>query len=500
MASRSTHVVVGGAGALENRSGMGVPETSAFGLDYAGQQTEDDTASPAAAFIKVVQVIAGGRLSVLGITQVHQRDAEFYDVSVLSGDTRAALLNWKGAAAYDRSFGTGWSATVRAAVGGGTSMASDRLQLPGEPYYFERELSTLTTSGAAELRYDFPNLAFVMLGADGYIDNESLPLYTEVAEGAAPVPRNEERSETLNNGAAYVQAVAPLSAGLGVAAGGRVDVHSVFGPQLNGRAAVNIDHDDRIAVKLIGGTSFKAASPEQLYMSAPGAIPFEIEGDETLSPQRLLGGEAVVEGYPTETLLLSASGFTNAYVDTIGYLREGGELVPTSYNANNFGGEFTARLHQPILDSSFVESQFSLSLQRTLTEEDLDAVFEEKDFPDNEAVPTVMTYARVGLSLTPAKSTLSIEHRYTGDRVPTQSNLLENNVVLISQPNYTLGDFHILDVSLASQAIEVSPGLAVRGLVKVQNLLDEQFLEVGFNGVDVPGLGRTLWVRADVLL
>ncbi len=501
--SRSTHVLVGGAGALENRSGLALatPDGSNLTNDYAGQTSQDDNASPAVAFVKAVQVIAGGRLSVFGITQLHQRDAEFYDVAVLSGDTRIALLNWKAAAAYERAFGAGWTATARAAVGGGTTLDSDQLQLPGESYYFDRDLSTLTTSGAAELRYDFPNLAFVLVGLDGYVDSESLPQYTEVAEGSEPIPRNVAQDANLSNGATYVQAVAPLSPGLGLAAGGRVDLHSVFGPQLNGRAAVNLDHDDRIAVKLIGGTSYKAASPEQLYTSAPGNIPYELEGDETLSPQRLLGGELVVEGYPAKTVLLSASGFSNRYVDTIGYLQEGGELVPTAYDARNFGGEATARLHQPVLDDSFVEAQVSLSLQQTLIiEENPDAVFEERDFPDNEAAPTAMTYARVGLSLSPAKSTLAIEHRYVGDRIPTQSNLLRNNSVLLSEPNYTLGHYHMLDLSLGTQQIAIGNGVGVRGQVKVQNLLDQQFTEVGFNGVDVPGLGRTLWLRADVML
>ena len=498
--SRGFNILVGGAGALEDRSGLTVPDSSPFAVDYAGQESTDDRATPAVAFVKSVASIGGGRLAMFGITQIHQRDAEFYDVSVLSGDTRNALLNWKASAAYDRAFGKAWTATARAAVSGGQTTDSDRLQLPGEPFYYERELSTFNTSGALELRYDFPNLAFWLVGADAYTDSETLPQYTEVAQGAAPVARNEQVSQNLNNVAVYTQAVAPLTPGLGIAVGGRLDQHSVFDTQLNGRAAVNLDHRDQVAFKLIGGTSFKAASPEQLYMNAPGAIPFEIEGEETLQPQRLVGVEAVLEGYPTKTVLLNASGFTNQYQDTIGYLRQEGELVPTSYNASNLGGEAGVRLHQPILDQSFLDAEVSLSLQQTITEDNPDAVFEEKAFPDNEAVPTTMAYTRLGVVLDPAKSSLAVEYRYVGDRVPTQSNLLENNVFLISQPNYTLGDYHMLDATLSSMPIEVSPGMSVRGLVKVANVLDQQFLEVGFNGVDVPGLGRTLWLRADVML
>ena len=479
---------------------MTVPDSSVFSDEFQGQASTDDKAAPAVAFIRSVGAVAGGRLSMFGITQVHNRDAEFYDVSVLSGDTRISLLNWKAAAAYNRAFGKAWTATVRAAVAGGQSTSGDQLQLPGEPFYFERTLSTFSTSGAVELRYDFPNLAFWQIGVDAFTDSETLPLYTEVAQGAQPIERNEQITQNLNNVAVYTQAVAPITPGFGIAAGGRFDYHSVFLSQINGRVAANFDHRDQVAFKLIGGTSFKAASPEQLYMNAPGTIPFEIEGADDLQPQRLLGSEAVLEGYPTETVLLSTSAFANLYQDTIGYVRQEGELAATSYDAVNLGGEVSARLHQPVMDDSFVDAEFSLSLQQTETEDDPDAVFEEKAFPDNEAVPTLMTYTRLGMELAPAKSSLTVEYRFVGDRVPTQSNLLENNVFLMSNPNYSLGSYHMVDLTLSSVPIEVTQGLAIRGQAKVANLLDQEFLEIGFNGVDVPGIGRTVWLRADVLL
>ncbi|MCA9493996.1 MAG: TonB-dependent receptor [Myxococcales bacterium] len=532
----TTNVLLGAAGVLENRSGLSYPDPADYDGDVASwlqlrrdslgltDQTSEDQAQPAVVFGRATQVLGGGRLVLFGVGQFSSRDAEFSDLTVLSHDTRQAVNNWKVAAAYDRPLAVGLSATARASVAGGSTLASDQIYVSGEPFFYNRALSFTTTSGAAEVRYDFPNLGFVLLGGDAMFDAERLPDINSVdlATGT-DTDLNIPFEANISNFAGYLQAVYPFTPGVALAAGGRLDAwqstptstDEAQAPapdplsflQANARVALNLDYQDRFAVKMIGGTAFKAASPEQLYIANP--IPNNLEGDPTIQPQRLFGAEGVVEGYPTKTLLISASVFANQYRDTIGYQLVQGEQLATSYDADNLGGELSARLHQPVQDKGFVDAQLNVSLQNTTPLADADVTTDPfvsgepgKDFPDNEAVPQVMTYARLSGELSPAHVALVVEHRYIGERTPSQSNLLRCTVVNMASPCYALPSYHVFDVALSSTTLWVDDkqSFGIRGLARVENLLDARYLEVGFNGVDVPGLPRTFWLRADILL
>lgn len=527
--SRTTNILLGAAGALEDRSGLTYPAPDQFddetlaawlnlrrgSLGERALVSSDDHATPVVTFGRLVQAVAAGRLSVFGIAQLSQRDAEFSDLSVLSNDTRSALANWKIAAAYERPFGKGFSTTARVATSGGKSLDADRLQIPGESFYYDRTLSYRNVSGSTELRYDFENLGFVLVGADALYDDQSLPDINGVTLETEEIQDlNQPVDTTLTNIAGYTQAVYPLTPGVALAAGGRFDlfrstpsvetVDPLSYRQANGRIALNLDHRNRIALKLIGGTAFKAASPEQLYVANP--IPNDIEGDPSILPQKLFGAEAVLEGYPSKVVLLSTSFFANQYRDTIGYQLVAGDQLATSYDANNIGGEATLRLTPPIPEVGFVDSQLSLSVQNTATVAAQEAATTDpfslgngQNFPDNEAVPTLLTYARIGLVLDRYKSSLVVEHRHIGERTPSQSNLLRCTIVNMGSPCYSLPAYDAIDATLATTPIPLGV-VKLRALAKVSNVLDTRYLEVGFNGVDIPGLGRTFWFRLDLLL
>ncbi len=529
LTSRGSNVLFGVAGALQDRSGLSYPDPNTFRdedlqrwlslrRDRMGDRVDevsDDQAAPLVAFARAIGPVAAGRLSVFGIAQLSSRDAEFHDLSVLSHGTTTALANWKLSAGYERPFGTGFSATLRLATGGGSTLDADQLQVPGESFYYDRNLSYNNVTGAAELRYDFENLGFFLLGADGTYDQQRLPDIDAITlDTGDRQDLNEPVNASLNNVAAYTQAVYPFTEWIAVSLGGRLDafrstpdavnIEPLDYLQANGRVALNLDYNNRVALKLIGGTAFKAASPEQLYVANP--IPNDIEGDPTIQPQRLYGAEAVLEGYPSETLLLSGSVFTNQYQDTIGYQLVGVDQLATAYDAINFGAEVTGRLHQPIEDLGFVDAQVSVSLQNTITDTDAVAAADPfaigggKIFPDNESVPTAFSYERLGLVLESYRLAVTVEHRHVGQRTPSQSNLLQCTIPNMNDPCYQLPAFDLLDLSLSSVPIPLGDEISLRGLVKVSNLLDTEFIEVGFNGVDVPGLGRTLWVRLDLLL
>jgi outer membrane receptor protein involved in Fe transport len=525
LTSRTTNLMLAAAGAAEDRSGLSYPRADAFSdqdlQDWLALRREDlgeraqelsvDHAVPVVAFLRGIQAVAAGRLSMFGIAQIAQRDAEFTDLSVLSHETTTALANLKLAAAYERPFGRGFSATGRFAAGAGFTLPQARLAVPGEPFYYTRASSSRTLSGSGELRYDLPRLGFVLFGLDAGYDREKLPEIDAVTPGGGREHLNDPVSATITHLAGYGQIVYPFTPGLALAGSGRLDrwqaepdgMAQQGYQQLNGRVAAIFDHRDQVAVKLIGGTAFKAASPEQLYTETP--IPEDIEGDPAIPPQELLGAELVVEGYPSTWVLLSGSVFGNRYRDIIGYQLVGGEQLATAYDADNYGAEISARALPRLGEGVSLDVQLTLSLQRTspLAEGDpsLDpfALGEGKDFPDNEAVPSFWTYSRLGGSLQRLHSSLTVEHRHVGKRTPSQSNLLHCPIQNMAQPCYSLPAYEMVDLTWSTTPLPLGEA-SVRLLARVSNVFDARYLEVGFNGVDVPGLGRTVWARLDLLL
>lgn len=498
--SAGGQVLVAGSGFMEDRSNLNTADT---GARFAVTGTSDtDEATPFSVYAKTDQQVFGGRFIARGLFQGHSREAEFHDLAPL-GETYTGLSNWRLMAGYERAFGEGWSAAFSGGVGGASTLASDKFARQQDSFYIERDLSSTQFLGNFELRREFENGGFALVGFDGSSDSQQLPTFTEYDPTTelptASTPRFG-REVSITTGGAFAQLVMPIAEVVTVSASGRGDVHSEVDAQGGFRVAAVTTFSDRFALKVIGGSSYKAPSPEQLY-----ALPIVNENDIAgarvgdgydLKTQYLYGGEAGVEVYPTAWSQLAVTGFYNLYLDTIGYQLEGTNLTAQNYDATNVGAEALARVFYSFHnEESFVDFATSLSLQNTTTEEVQGALAVEKDFPDNEIVPSMMVKVRGGLRLAPAYSTLTAEVLYHGERVPSQSNLTVSGTTTMADPTYTLDPFTTLNLAYSTTPIDLGGPFSVALMVKGENLLDSRYAEIGFNGIDVPGLGRTVWTR-----
>jgi len=497
--SRDTSLTAGVNYQAEDRSALAVDPESVF-FDPEAPLSQNDRAAPRSFFVRMVQRVGPGRLSIMGLGQVSDRSAEFSDLVQLSHDTRQNLSNWKAAAGYEYPFGANGTLQVRAAVANGTVGGTDRFRLSaGANNVIKRKLSSLQETGSVEARFDFGESSFLMFGIDGMVDQENLPRYTFVFDDpdAEPLDPYGGEQATLANGGAFVQGLAKTGP-VTLTGGARLDVHSVYGAQGSGRVALLYNPTPRFAVKAIGGNSFKAASPEQLYVTP--LTEGDVAGDDSIKPQYLFGGELAFEAYPTETVQIGLSGFLNRYSNTLGYVLEANQLIPKAYDANNAGGEFSLRVHQPVVDGIWAGGQASVSLQQTVTEVVQQEVLVEKSFPDNEAAPQAMGYGRLDVGIDPAYLNLALEGWYIGKRVPSQSNLFEAGGATMTSPVYSLDPYATFDLTVSSTPISLSGTNTIRLIAKVQNALDQRFSEIGFNGVDVPAQGRRMLLRADLSL
>ena len=66
-----------------------------------------------------------------------------------------------------------------------------------------------------------------------------------------------------------------------------------------------------------------------------------------------------------------------------------------------------------------------------------------------------------------------------------------------NKEDYSLPSYGLLDIGIASLGIKVFGEQETRFTLKCSNLLDQRYVEPGFLGIDVPGLGRRIAVRME---
>ncbi|MCC7383789.1 MAG: TonB-dependent receptor [Deltaproteobacteria bacterium] len=491
-------VTAGASGSYADRSGMVLPEQSPFFARYTANnvvtQSTDDIATPFGLFAQADAVLAGGRLSGMYVGQLSLRDGEFHDLSVLSHNTSVAVYNHNLSLAYDRPFASGFGIRGLFGLALGGPLASDQLDPnPAGEVYTERQFSSTELAALVEALYDFGNGGYVLAGVEAIVDWETISAYSYVnrSTGATTPQGDPPDPQLLRNFAGYAQILYPVLAWLSLSATGRFDHQSVYGAALSGRAGLVLSPTRRLSVKLLGGRSYKAPSPEQLF--ANPVTQGDIRGSTDIEPQYINGAEGSIDFFPADWLHLSGAMYFNFEADNLAYVRSGGFLVPTSFDADTLGGELSVQAIRTFSDDFHGSAGFSVSLQSTRTEERLVAGLPEKAVPDNETFPTVMLKAKVGATIRPAYLGVHAELAVVGERTPSQSNLLANSSVDLTRPNYALGSYHLLNVALTSTPIPLPNG-SLELQARVTNLLGEEYAEVGFNGVDVPGLGRTFWL------
>lgn len=505
MVSRNVFAMVALSGAWEDRSGLSIPRDSPFYANHLNPdgtpvRSQGDVARPLSILAHLELALGGGRLDLEFVAQRHDRVAEFYDLTVLSHDTRIALSLWTANIAYERPFSSGLTLVANLGIANGGPVAGDHFDLgPSDTFTLRRDFGYLQIPASLEARYNLPHdRGWVSIGSDGFVDFERLQTYYEIdrqtgTETARPTPP----SHTFGNFGAYGQLLVQATRWLSLSGGIRYDWNSVYGSAISGRVGVILPLLQTLNVKLLVGRAYKAPSPEQLYGVAMGNL--DVSGDETIKPQYMFGTELVLDYYPARWLKLSLSGYYNRYTDILAYIDRGNRLVPTPFDADAYGGELVVRASKTLANGIGLESLSALSVQTLLTDQVDLGGFIDKYVPDNEAIPNYIVSTRVTLKLRPLWTNLFVEYRWVSDRVPSQSNLRADGADLqhpiYMPPAYpALRQFHMLDLAISSRPLRFGRAEA-SALFKVANVLGAQYAEVGFNGVDVPPLPRTYWAQ-----
>ena len=496
---RSFLLIAVGAGYLD-RSGLELArEDSGFrsqfvDMDGAPLKSRDDTTLPISALVRGEQYAGGGRLAGIGVLQLHDAANEFHDLSTLQHGNRSKLYAGGVGLSFERPTRSG--ITVLGSAGfwvGGTRSGESYDIAMTDAFTLTRRLSYQLYEAGLELRYDLENTGWIQAGLDGQYDNEQMPVIVEIDRmTGAERERSDPGTKNLANLGVYGQVLLPVHDKVRIAGTLRWDQHNIYGGAVSARAAVVTTPTPQLAVKLMGGRSYKAPSPEQLF--GVGLNQLDVTGDDKISPQFLNGVELLVDYFFSPKVNVNLGGYYQRYADTLSYIRLGTGLTAQPFDADSYGLEATLRTSVPA-GPVRIDGSAGVALQQLITSSETLGGVREKAVPDNEGVPVAMVNSRFAV-FGPSGSGGQVLVRYVGERTPSQSNLLlHSGNPDMSDPSYMLRAYTLVDASVASPQITLEQNKAWAKLrAGVSNLLDKRYAEVGFNGVDIPSLGRTLWI------
>jgi outer membrane receptor for ferrienterochelin and colicins len=362
-----------------------------------------------------------------------------------------------------------------------------------------------------EARIELLESSLVLVGLEYTNDQEAIRTNTFVSnttglrlEGAEP------EVQAFTNMAAYVQGLWRELEWLQLSANLRYDNSNQFGSNFNYRVGAVLALGPDARVKLLSGSSYRGPTPEQLYGTpvAPGDIVGSQVGEtpESLAPQTALVHELFLsndfKGEHT-TLRTQLSGFYTSIDNRIEFVREAGQLTPeNTASSRTLGSELAVTLLQDqLLDLFSVSATASVSYQET--EIDLDEATltprEVTRLGINELYPPWMYKAHFSIHAPAYYVRLYAQLVAYSERPQSQINQTYGRPFADSEP-HTLPPTATADFALSTSGVYLlGPEQETIVALSLKDAFNSQGSEPGFNGVNLPSLGRRafLTIRQD---
>jgi len=495
-------VLVAGSGWNMNRGGLTLPgsspalDRSSFGSGSLVSDT--DLARPKSGLARLAFGDAkSGRLTLWGSVQHLEAGGQFQDYGILNSGSRISRLNQHYRASFDREFGS--TASVKVSGTYFSSATLDREQV--DVGYGDRVLRPDVGSTGYELQAETTLRPFswmtVTLAGDYRRETHALQDYDTVyvkdvfrsdgsmfASAGTVVPGvNGSKTVDFTNGGGLAHVLMQAGDSLGITVGARLDSHSVYGVQFSPRVGI-VYSRPRLPyyVKLLFGSSFKAPSAEQLYTAPLGR--FDVVGNAQLAPQtaqtyELAGGYRL--GNKGEIV---ANAFITRVHGRVDYVQDGIYFRAVNGAPETLAGgeaELRMRVVPPLELRAGVGIATTVSKRQQGDPSTGGLVVQQPVFPPMQVhLLADYTLADWGLHFAPEVSWIS-------PRSASQTNALERYT------DYTLPGYLYTAVAVTWRR-QLWSGGATAVQLRCNNLLDRHYVDPGYNGVDLPALGRTLFL------
>lgn len=462
-----------------DRSGHGIPESSPVLRSNTVPRLESEGAwnRPGSVFLKGRWSPGDVWIHDLSLHGSRQSNvAEWLDFGTLSHQNLVAQRILTGA------LRSTWSPTDLLRLQGHIALSDsrpdgERLSTGSVAVHPRRDLSCRGLDASVEAQYELREGTWLVGGLDQSQDiHRLMDLYlVSNATGAAQRVYPPQGERQFRNLGAYVQVgfrpfpLGELTLNL------RRDDHNVYGGQGTWRASLVVNPVERVHLKLIAGTSFKAPSPLQLF--AEPIYPGDLVGNAQLRPEKartfeLSGGMDFERG-----LRLRAALFHTRIADLIDLTPFNTNLKPVNRDeAVSSGAEFEGGWVSRWLD---LAAGLTVLDAWVLRQEPLKPEFREP----TSGFPRVSGHLRASFLL-PTWGSLDLQVRHASSRRSTASGTFENYFT-----PYALRPVTLLD---AGWFLPLGDS---RLHLRVQNLLDRVWADPGVRGYDLPG-GRREWSLA----
>lgn len=482
-----------------DRSGKSLPDESPrFSTFSSRGDSRGDLLRPRSAFFKQsFSGAAGGTLSVAGSIQSLVAANEFNDISPLTHGNRVALLNQNYRAMWEIAPIERLSLSLSGLYSRAQGTKDYRFDINDPKFDYLPQIAAQAAGVAAEAHlaagrginltaggdYDVEDQAlqsFSRLALTNYVDSNGLLIYPI---GTILPGQGSGRKKTFRNIGAYGQAVATWG-DLVLAAGARLDRHSIYGNNFSSRAGIVYAPSDRpLSVKLLYGSSFKAPSAVQLYTQPMANL--DIEGNPKLRPQTASTYElAASYGLPHERGELGGGLFYTTVDRLVQFIQQGNFLQAQNLTRAEVAG---AEMDVRVAVARSLRARLAGGFAKTVSKGGGDIPGAPRvlspRFPDLQAHLTADWEPGVlGLRVAPELS-------WIGEREATQSN------ALIQGSDYKLPAYTYAALAVSTGALKILPGVRpTRVALRVGNALGTKWVEPGFGGVDLPSPGTSAFL------
>jgi iron complex outermembrane receptor protein len=487
-----------------NRSGLGLPAESPIGgaarsnIEGRGR-TQVDYMRPASIFGKLtLHNVLGGRLTALASIQSLDAHGPYQPFGPIVHETRVAWLNQNYRVLYEVTPVKRFTLTLSGHYFNAYPTAKERLDVGRSDYYFLRSGGADGFGVSAEGRIQAHPAVSLTVGTDYVRENHLLQTFnqrltepvlaqdgvTELRKRGTIIPgENEGARRLFHNVGVYLQGLASLKTDWSLAAGLRMDWHSIYGVNFGARggvvyAPVKIP----LSVKLLYGTAYKAPSAVQLFTQRLAVG--DIVGNPNLQAQ--LAHTIELAGafrLPKEIGEIAVNVFVTDVVGRVEFIRTG--LAQQALNIQDewvVGGELESRftIIKPL------RLRFNAGVARTVAK----SGGAPPGTPEvtNPLFPAYQLHLLLDYHLPWWGLRLSAEVSYIGPRTASQSNAVELG------HTYELPGYAYTAFVVSTAGRRIIPRRETNLALRVSNLINYHWVEPGFGGIDVPAQGITAFL------
>lgn len=471
------------AGQLQS-DGMSLPLTSPDHDQYASGSggrhltSQDSDNKPLSFYLNARHATEQGNHYRLSMHyQQLNADNPFADLNALrdSGYSRIGLYNSFIRLEHRRYLAEGLSANFHLSYKKGAPLASDRVELGSEQFYYERNIAYQSYDLSFDLNWYRNEQSHWLFGADISNDEHDMETFNRVEKDNGLVtPLSEPVSKSLGDQALYAQWLAGWGESLETIVGLRFDDNDVYHNKVSYRVGAVYPLQDNHSIKLLVGSSYQAPSMELLYRQSVQRG--DVIGNPSLRPQEANTLELVASGTLGENMRYNATLYHSKVDDLVVYRDDQNNLT-----AINAASADTEGLELDIgYDSDNLSAYLNIGWQNIEMADSSLFVLENR--PSGELFPKYT--ANLGLSYLFANGVrVSFDNRFNDERPASTNN------VLAAEQFYNIDAF--IDSTLTVQgSVKWWQHKTLDVRFQVKDLWDHQYVQPGFGGIDIPTQGR----------